>query len=165
MPDAVRTGQVARGHARFPEGPGRPQRIGAGVDVDVPLDAEQRAVAAGRQREVVIVVARVYRRHEVLASILDPPHRMADFQRDRGDRDVFRHQAIFSAESAADIGSDDAHLVFGQTQNAREAEPLHLSALRGQIDDELVHPLVPIGQYAPAFERDRRLPVHAKLSS
>ena len=34
MPDAIGAGQIARRHAGFHEGAGRPERIGAGVDID-----------------------------------------------------------------------------------------------------------------------------------
>ena len=91
MADAIRPGEIARRHARFHERARRPQRIGAGVDVDVALDAEQRAVPVGGDRQVVEVVAGVNRGEQVLAAILDPAHRVSDFQRERGDRDVFRH--------------------------------------------------------------------------
>ena len=47
----------------------------------------------------------------MLAPILDPAHRMADLQRDRGDGDVLRHDAVLAAEAAADVGRDDADLV------------------------------------------------------
>ena len=41
--------------------------------------------------------------------------------------------------------------------------PLHLAALGRQIDDELVVPVVPVGERAAAFERHGRLPVHPEL--
>ena len=52
----------------------------------------------------------------MLAPVLDPAHRMADLHRDRGDRDVFRHQPVLAAEAAADIGRDDADLVLRQAR-------------------------------------------------
>ena len=82
MADAIGPGQIARGHAGFHEGAGRPQRIGAGVDIDLAVDAEQRAVAVGGDDEVVGVVAGVDRGEQMLAAVLDPAHRMADLQRD-----------------------------------------------------------------------------------
>ena len=41
VPDAIGPGQVARGHARLLERAGGPQRIGAGIDVDIAFEPEQ----------------------------------------------------------------------------------------------------------------------------
>ena len=56
----------------------------------------------------------------MLAAVLDPAHRMADLQRDRGDGDVLRHDAVLAAEAAADVGRDDADLVLRQAERLGE---------------------------------------------
>jgi hypothetical protein len=75
----------------------------------------------GGDREIVEVVARVHRRDQVLAAILDPAHRMSDLHGDGGDRDVLRHQPVLAAEAAADVGRDHPDLVLGQAQRLGEA--------------------------------------------
>ena len=119
MANAIGPGQVARRHARFLKCSGRPQRVSAGVDIDVALDAKKRTVALGANGEIISVVTGMGRRQQMLASILDPAHRMSDLQRERGDGNVLRHDPVLAAEAAADVGRDDAHLVFGDAEHPR----------------------------------------------
>ena len=165
MLDAIGAGQVARGHARFHERAGRPQRIGAGVDIDIAFDAEQRAVLGGRNGQIVEMIAGVHRGEQMLAAVLDPAHRMADLHGDGGDGDVLRHDAVLAAEAAADVGGDDADLVLRQAERLRHADPHHMAALGGQMDHQFVVAVVPVRQHAAAFERDGGLPVHAELAA
>ena len=113
----------------------------------------------GADRQVVGVVAGMRRSQQMLAPVLDPAHRMADLQRDRGDRNVLRHDPVLAAETAADIGRDHAHLVLRDAEHPRQRQALNLAALRRQIDDEFVEPVIPIGEHAAAFERHGGLPV------
>ena len=99
----------------------------------------------------------------MLAAVFNPSHRMPDPHRNGGDRDVLRHKPVLATESAPDVGRDDTHLVFRQAEHLRQAEPLHLSALGRQVDDEFVGAVIPVGNHAAAFERNSRLPVHSKL--
>jgi hypothetical protein len=61
------------------------------------------------------------------------------------------------------VRRDDADLMLGQAERLGEANPLHVAALGRQVDDELVEPVIPIGEHAAAFERDGRLPVGSEL--
>ena len=101
----------------------------------------------------------------MLAPVLDPAHRVADLQCDRGDGDVFRHDPVLAAEAAADVRRDDADFVFRQAECVGEADPDHVAALGGEINHEFVVAVVPIGQHATAFERHRCLAVHAELAA
>ena len=101
----------------------------------------------------------------MLAAVLDPAHRMPDLHGDRGDRDVFRHEAVLAAEAAADVGRDDADLVLRQAERLGQADPHHMAALGRQVDHQLVVAVIPVGQHAAAFERHGRLPVHAELAA
>ena len=73
--------QAARGHTRLHEGACRPQRIGAGIDVDVAGETQQPSLAVGEHFELVEVVARMDGGDEVLAPVLDPAHGAAALQR------------------------------------------------------------------------------------
>jgi len=92
------------------------------------------------------------RREQMFTSVLDPSHRMPDLQGDRSDGDILRHDAVLAAESAAHVRSDDANLLFGQAEHARKRQPLDLAALRREIDDEFVEPIIPIRENAASFE-------------
>ena len=99
------------------------------------------------------------RSQQMLAAILDPAHRMSDFHGDRRDGDVLRHDSVLAAEAAADVGRDDPHLVFRKAEHPRQRHALDLAALGRQIDHQFVEPMIPIGEHAAAFERNRGLPI------
>jgi hypothetical protein len=119
----------------------------------------------GGDNQIVGVVAGVNRRKQMLAPVLDPAHRMLDLQRDRRNSNVLRHDAIFSAKAAADVGSNDANLLFRKPEHPGQREPLDLAALRRQIHHELVEPIVPVSEHAAAFERNGRLAVEPQLAA
>ena len=152
MADAIRPRQIARGHASFLKSARRPQGVGAGIDVDLSLDAEKRAIPVSRNGQVVGVISGVDRREQMFTTVLDPSHRMLDLQCDRSDGNIFRHNAVLPAEAAAYIRSDDANLLFGQAKHPGKREPFDLAALGRKVDDELVKAVVPVGENAPSFE-------------
>ena len=121
MAHAIGPGQVARRHAGFLKSARGPQRVSAGIDVDVAFDPQKRTVALGANRQVVGVVARVRRSQQMLAPVLDPPHRMPDLHGQRRDGNVLRHDAVLAAEAAADVGRDHPHLVFRNAEHRDSA--------------------------------------------
>ena len=159
MPHAIGPGQVAGRHARFLKGARGPQSVGPRVDIDVALDAQERAVPLGTNHQIVCMVPSMRRGEQMLASILDPSHGMPDLHRDRGDCNVLRHDPVLPAEAASDIGRYDTHLVFRNPQHAGERQPLHLATLGGEIDDQLIQAMVPVGEHASPFQRDCGLSV------
>ena len=58
-----------------------------------------------------MVVAGMRRGQQMLVAILDPAHRVVEFEGQRGEDDLLRIEPRLRAEPAADIGRDDAQLV------------------------------------------------------
>ena len=46
--------------------------------MDIAFYSQKRAVAIGRNDEIVAMIARMDRREQMLATVLDPPDRMLD---------------------------------------------------------------------------------------
>ena len=67
--------------------------------------------------------------------IFDPSHRVLDLQCDRSDGNILGHNAVLAAESATDIRSDNANLLFGETKHLRKRKALDLTALGREVDD------------------------------
>ena len=91
--------------------------------------------------------------------VLDPPHRMPDLQCNGRDGNVLRHDAILAAEAAAHVRRDDADLFFGHAEHPGKRKAFDLAALRREVDDEFIKPIIPIGEHAASFERDGRLAI------
>src|SRR6516162_4069899 len=94
----------------------------------------------------------VDRRKQMFTAILDPSDRMLELQCDRGDGNVLRHDTVLAAEPTADVRSDDTNLLFGQAKHPRKRQPLDLTALGREVDDQFVEPIVPVSEDAAPFE-------------
>ena len=84
--DVVGPGQVARRHVGLLERTVRPHPIGAGIDDDLGVDAEDAPAPVGIGGDPVVVVAGMGGGEQMLVAILDPAHRMIELERQRGDR-------------------------------------------------------------------------------
>ena len=100
-------------------------------------------------------------RNEMLASILDPFDRPAQAHCGKRSQHLFciEHHDL-GAEAASDIGRDDAHLVFGQVKDGRQAVADGNRPLRRNPAREHTVVRVPTRQYAATFHRHGRAPVH-----
>ena len=107
------------------------------------------------------MIAGVDRRHQMLAAILDPAHRMIELERQRGDHHLLRREPRLDAEAAADIGRDDADAPLLDAECLGKAEAERVRHLGRAVDHELVEPMVAIGQNRAALERHAGLAVHA----
>ena len=108
-----------------------------------------------------MVVAGVGGGQEMLAAVLDPAHGMIDFERERGDRRLFRRQSRLRAETAAHVGRDDADVALLEPEHLGQPQPDDVRHLGRGVDHELVQAMVAIGQHRAPLERDRDVPVHA----
>ena len=108
-----------------------------------------------------MVVAGVSGRQEMLAAVLDPAHGMIEFERERGDRRLFRRQPRLRPETAAHVGRDDANVALLEPEHLGQSQPDDVRHLGRGVDDELVQPMVAIGQHRAPLERHRDMPVHA----
>ena len=164
MRDRVGAGEGPRHHPGLAIGPLRPQSIGAGIDGDLGIDAENAAGAIGVSRELVVVVAGMGRGQQMLAAILDPAHRAIELQGQRRHDDFFRVEPRLWSEPAADIGGDDADAALLEIEDLAERDAHRVRRLGRGIDHDLVEPVVATGEHAAAFERRSRLPVHAEFA-
>jgi hypothetical protein len=108
---AVRAGQAARRHVGLLVRALRPQPIGAGIDDNLRLDAEELAAPVGVGGQLVVLVAGMCRGQQVLVAIFQPADREIDFERQRRQDDLFRIQPRLWPKPATDIGRHDAQPV------------------------------------------------------
>src|SRR4029453_4108119 len=80
--------------------------------------AEDPAVARGRERDRVDLMARVRGAGHVLATALDPLHGPAERPRGEGDQRVLGVARRLRSEAAAEVGRDHADLVRRKTGGA-----------------------------------------------
>ena len=126
--DAIRPGGELRdiAHRRHAVRP----HIGADVDPDVAAQAEDRAVAVERDLEIAFGLARMGDRHEMLAAVLDPFHRMAVLARGEGDQEILRVELAARAETAADVVFDIVDRLLRQIHHRRHGAAVEERQLR-----------------------------------
>jgi hypothetical protein len=104
----VWTGQDRSHLRRFQARGKRIQRIRSGIDCRIAIDREKLAVAVGIKRDLIIVLAAVRIRGELLAPVFEPAHGALEMPREPRETDFLGKQDAFIAEPAADIGGDHA---------------------------------------------------------
>ena len=143
------------------EEPGRVLgRLGGGVERpvvgdDVDPQAQDLAVAGGRDLAVHEVVAGEPGRHQVLGAVLHPLHRLAGDDRADHRADVARVDRHLVAEAAADVGRDHLDLVLGQAGHQRVHRAVGVRRLGGDPGGELAGHLVHVGDRAAGLHRRR----------
>ncbi len=101
---------------------------------------------------------------QMLAAILDPAHRMAAAHRQPRQADFLGQQNALVAETAADIGRDDADVAVIEPETSRQAGAVDVRHLRRAVDGELLEPAAPCRHHAAPFQRRHRLPRGADLA-
>ncbi|CAB4899311.1 unannotated protein [freshwater metagenome] len=130
------------------------RRVAAAVLHHVQLVGEQRAVAGAAERCVLDLSAAVREGHHVLGARLDPAHRPVQVDGQPSDHDLFGVRALLSAEPAADVGHDDAHLLVGQSESRGDAGAGVVRTLRARPLGEAL--AVPHGRARTGLDgRDR----------
>ena len=125
-----------------------------------PVDLAVRLVG---DLQVVVVLARVDGRQQVLAAVLDPLHRPARQLRQHAARDLLGEQVPLDAEAAADVGRDDADAVLRHLQRVGEARAHEVRDLRRRPDRQLVVGRVVLRDAPAVLERDARAPVRDQV--
>ena len=92
VPYVVWARNVAGGHSGLQERPVRPQRIGSGIDDQLRIDCKNHSSCIGVGGDLVIVIACVRGREEVLAAVLDPAHRVIELRSQSSDDHLLRQQ-------------------------------------------------------------------------
>ena len=102
---------------------------------------------------------------QMFVAILDPAHRMVEFQRQRGEDDLFRIQPRLGSEAAADIGRHDPDAALLDPENLAERDAHRVRRLGRGVDHDFVEPVVAIREHAAALHRCAGLPVHAVFAA
>ena len=131
------------------------RRIGAGIDQERAGQGEDFAIVVETDLDVVNIVARMRRVEDVFVAVLDPLDRAAQFASQPGDENVFRVDMPLAAETAADIGRDAAHALFGHAERGGDLAPDPMDDLGRRPDCQRIGAGVVIGDHAPAFHRHR----------
>ena len=158
----VGTGQDARDLRRLEA---RRERIGgvrAGIDMRLAVDGEQSTVVRGVAGDDVVMLAAVGVGGELLSAVLDPPHRMVSVHRDPSEHDLLGEQDTLVAESAADVGDDDAHLILIEPETLRESGADDVRHLARGMEHEHPEPPVPVREHPAALDRRHALARGAK---
>src|SRR5205814_180051 len=132
-----------------------------GIDDDLAIDPEHLALPVSIGGDLVMMVAGMSAGQQILAAVLDPAHGVIEFERQRREDDLLGIKPRLRAKPATDIGRDDPDAALLDPEDLAERDPHRVRRLRRGIDDNLVEPVVAIGQDGAAFQRRAGLPVHA----
>jgi hypothetical protein len=94
----------------------------------------------------------------MFAPVLDPTHRMAAFDRQPADANLFGQQNSLVPEAASDIRGDDSDLAFVEAETLSEAGAHDVRHLAGRIERELLEPCIPQCYGAAPLNRRHALP-------
>ena len=151
MRDRIGAREATRRHVGFLIGTLRPHAIGAGIDGDLAIDAEDVTLPIGIRRDPVMMVARMRAGQQMFVAILDPAHGMVEFQRQRGQDDLLGIQPRLGSKATADIGRDNPDAAFLDPEDFAERDAHRMRRLGRGIDHDLVEAVVAIRQHAAAF--------------
>ena len=149
----VRAGEDGAHLRRLETGGERIRGIGAGVDRRLAIETQDVSARVGVQRDVVVVLAAVGVRRELLAPVLDPAHRTPEPAAEPRERDFLRQQDALVAEAAADIGRDHADRALVDAEGFGEPRAIEVRHLRRAVHQQLIEPAVPFAHHAAAFHR------------
>ena len=94
--------------------------IGADVDIGVPAQAQDGAVAGAGDLHVAFRLARMVHAHEVLAAVLRPFHGTSAVARSERNEEILRVELAARAEAAADVVLHDLDRAFVEAQLLRQ---------------------------------------------
>ena len=131
-------------------------QIGPAVLQQVHAQRAHAAVAVGRERRRLELIAPCDRRDHVLAAGLDPLHGPAGEPRGLRERELLGVDVDLRAEAAADVRRDHAHLRLGDAADRRHERPHEVRHLGRGVERELAARGDPVGDHAARLQRDRR---------
>ncbi len=141
-----------------------PRKRAVRADVGDRVQPRREDLAVSRDRHLALddLVLRVERREEALATVLEPADRASYAQRRKGGQRLLGEEVTFQPEAAADVGCDDADLVFRIVQVLGEFGAHHVRHLRRRPQRELAAPALDGCDAAAGLERQRMVTVRAK---
>ena len=153
----VRPGQERGAELRGHEGRG--PHVCADVGVDHRPHGHDPSGGVEAELEIVLHLARVVRRDEVLAALLDPADGPAELQRGERDEDVLGIELAPGAEAAAHVHLGEAQRAGRDSEDRREDGAVDVDALGRADEVELAAARVGRHRDEPArLEGGRRLP-------
>ncbi len=148
--DLVGAGQMHRGVV----GDARADRVpGAAIDQVIVAQRQDMAVIVKADLDIVQLVARMRRTHQVLAAAFDPAHRPAEPAGEKGDQEILGIDMALAAKAAADIERDAAHPRLGQTEQRGGFAPHPMHHLGRGPDRRRIGARIIGGDHAAAFHR------------
>ena len=127
--------------------------VGADVDRAVPAQAADGAVALAGDLQFAFGVARVVRRDQMLAAVLDPFHRAVELLRRERNQEILGIELAAHAEAAADVGFDHGDGVFRQAHLLRQDAAVVEHHLGQAANGEVAVRRVPFGQQPARLHR------------
>ena len=134
------------------------RRACAMIVAQLSADAQKPAVGIRRDIDVPNLIALKHGSQEVLEPILDPLERRPKQESGRGNGELFRMENSFGTESATNIRSDVADLVFRQCQHIHQHCFAAVWHLRAAPDREQIGGLIEAGDHAAPFDQSVRRP-------
>jgi hypothetical protein len=153
----VRAGQDGAYLRGFETGGEWVQRVGAGIDRGVAVDGEETPLAIRVERDVVVVLAAIGVRGQLLASILQPAHGTVEMPGEPCETDFLGEQDALVAEAAADIRRDHPYRPLIDAETFGEPRPVDVGHLRRAVHLQLAEALVPLAQHGAALQGRHRL--------
>ena len=133
------------------------RRISPDVLYEVDVGGEDVALVVERHPGLAVDMARLTRRHQVLATVLDPLQRERHLARGQQDAHVFAHRDDLLAESAAGVAHDDPHALRRDAQQSRGERPQFVRCLGGRPHRQVLRRRFPLDDHAARLHRHRRI--------
>ncbi len=160
MRDRIGAWQGTRRHVGFLIGALRPQTIGAGINGDLAIDAEDLALPIGVGRHPIMMIASVSAGQQMFVALLNPAHRVIELKRQRREYDFLGIEPGFWSKSTTHIGRDDSDTTLLEPENFTERDTQRVRRLRRGINHDLIEPVIAIGENAATLHRSSGLSVH-----
>ena len=125
------------------------------------VDAENAAVFVDGRSYFVALLARVIGRDQVLAPVLDPFDRLAEFERGRAHQHVLRIHFAADAEAAADMALKQLNALGFPPEHQRQAVSVPVRHLGGAVHFQ--HAIVLARDGAACFQRHAAVPADRKI--
>ncbi len=127
------------------------------------IDCKDMAVPVDGRAHLVVLLARVIGRDQMLAPVLDPFDRTAEFQRGRADQHVFRINFAADAEAATDMALVELDGFGCAAKHLRQRVAIPVRHLGGAVQFQNVARSVVARDGAARFQRHAGVAADRKL--
>ncbi len=137
--------------------------IGALVEIELVVERQDHAVGIDRHARMVALLARMVRRHQVLATVLDPFDRAAEAQRGEADEEILGIELAADAEPAAGVTLLQHHRGGAAAEHARERVAIAVRHLGRAIQFQHIARGVVAGERAARLDRHGAVPADRQI--